>query len=131
MYHARVRRADFSYELPEELIAQTPLAERSASRLLALEGPTGAPRGPIHQRPSGFLVPGEGDLLVFNDTQVVAARLVGFKPSGGRVEKIFLKRAAGEREALVQLRASEAIREELEIATEGGPIRVASQEGDL
>jgi len=123
-----VRRADFAYHLPEELIAQTPLAERSASRLLTLDGSTGtlADRS-IRDFPSLLR---EGDLLVFNDTRVVAARLVGFKPSGGRVE-IFLERAVGEREALVQLRASKAIREELEIATEGGPVRVASKEGDL
>jgi len=123
-----VRRADFAYDLPEELIAQTPLAERSASRLLTLDGSTGtlADRS-IRDFPALLR---EGDLLVFNDTRVVAARLVGFKPSGGRVE-IFLERAVGEREALVQLRASKAIREELEIATEGGAVRVVSKEGDL
>jgi S-adenosylmethionine:tRNA ribosyltransferase-isomerase len=67
---------------------------------------------------------------VFNNTRVVAARLIGFKPSGGRVE-IFLERPAGERQALVQLRASKPIREELEIATEGGTVRVVGREGDL
>jgi len=123
-----VRRADFAYELPEELIAQTPLAERSASRLLTLDGATGAIADrSIRDFPDLLR---EGDLLVFNDTRVVAARLVGFKPSGGRVE-VFLERAVGEREALVQLRASKAIREELEIATEGGTVRVVSKEGDL
>lgn len=123
-----MRRADFAYELPEELIAQTPLAERSASRLLTLDGSTGALADrSIRDFPELLR---EGDLLVFNDTRVVAARLVGFKPSGGRVE-IFLERAVGEREALVHLRASKAIREELEIATEGGPVRVVSKEDDL
>jgi S-adenosylmethionine:tRNA ribosyltransferase-isomerase len=123
-----VRRADFAYELPEELIAQTPLAERSASRLLTLDGATGALADrSIRDLPELLR---EGDLLVFNDTRVVAARLVGFKPSGGRVE-IFLERPIAERQALVQLRASKAIREELEIATEGGPVRVVSKEGDL
>jgi len=123
-----VRRADFAYELPEELIAQTPLAERSASRLLTLDGSTGALADrSIRDFPDLLR---EGDLLVFNDTRVVAARLVGFKPSGGRVE-IFLERAVGEREALAQLRASKPIREELEIATEGGAVRVVAKEGDL
>jgi S-adenosylmethionine:tRNA ribosyltransferase-isomerase len=123
-----VRRADFAYDLPEELIAQTPLAERSASRLLTLDGSTGALADrSIRDFPDLLR---EGDLLVFNDTRVVAARLVGFKPSGGRVE-IFLERAAGDGHALVQLRASKPIREELEIATEGGPVRVVSKEGDL
>ncbi|MEJ1961363.1 MAG: tRNA preQ1(34) S-adenosylmethionine ribosyltransferase-isomerase QueA [Gammaproteobacteria bacterium] len=123
-----MRRADFAYELPEELIAQTPLAERSASRLLTLDGASGA-LGDRSIRDLPDLVR-PGDLLVFNDTRVVAARLVGFKPSGGRVE-IFLERAVSERHALVQLRASKAIREELEIATEGGPVRVVAKEGDL
>ncbi len=123
-----MRRADFAYELPEELIAQTPLAERSASRLLTLDGSTGAVADRSMRDFPGLLR--EGDLLVFNDTRVVAARLVGFKASGGRVE-VFLERATGEREALVHLRASKPIREELEIATEGGPVRVVSREGDL
>ena len=123
-----MRRADFAYDLPEELIAQTPLAERSASRLLTLDGSTGALADrSIRDFPQLLR---EGDLLVFNDTRVVAARLVGFKPSGGRVE-VFLERAVGDAQALVQLRASKPIREELEIATEGGPVRVVSKEGDL
>ena len=123
-----MRRADFAYDLPEELIAQTPLAERSASRLLTLDGSTGALADrSIRDIPELLR---EGDLLVFNDTRVVAARLVGFKPSGGRVE-IFLERAIGDALALVQLRASKPIREELEIATEGGSVRVVAKEGDL
>ena len=121
-----MRRADFSYELPEELIAQTPLAERSASRLLTLDGRTGAlAELSIRDLPELLRA---GDLLVFNDTRVIAARLAGFKPSGGRVE-IFLERTLGERDALVQLRASKAIREGLEIATQGGQVRVVSKEG--
>lgn len=123
-----MRRADFAYELPEELIAQTPLPERSASRLLVLDGRTGAVTdGSIRDLPQ-LLRP--HDLLVFNDTRVVAARLVGAKPSGGRVE-IFLERAMGERQALVQMRASKAIREGLEVATAGGPVRVVAKADDL
>jgi S-adenosylmethionine:tRNA ribosyltransferase-isomerase len=123
-----VRRADFSYELPEDLIAQTPLTERSASRLLVLDGQTGQVSDRMFRDLPDFVR--AGDLLVFNDTRVVAARLVGFKPSGGRVE-IFLERPMGEREALVHLRASKAIREELEIATVGGSVRVVAKHGDL
>jgi S-adenosylmethionine:tRNA ribosyltransferase-isomerase len=123
-----VRPADFAYELPEDLIAQTPLAERSASRLLALDGNSGALSDLTLRDLPSLVRP--GDLLVFNDTRVVAARLLGFKPSGGRVE-IFLERAVDERHALVQLRASKAIREELEIATEGGAVRVVEKVGDL
>jgi len=85
-----VHRQDFSYHLPEELIAQSPLAERSASRLLVLDGATGDVADRLMGDLPGYLR--AGDLLVFNDTRVVAARIVGSKPSGGRVE-LFLERA--------------------------------------
>jgi S-adenosylmethionine:tRNA ribosyltransferase-isomerase len=106
------------------------LPERSASRLLVLNGATGA----ITDRTMGDL-PSHlraGDLLVFNDTRVVAARVVGAKPSGGRVE-IFLERVAAgaQRQALVQLRASKPIREGLEITTPGGIVRVVGREDEL
>ncbi len=127
-----MRPQDFSYDLPEELIAQGPLPERSASRLLVLEGTTGAVADRMMGNLPSYLRP--GDLLVFNDTRVVAARIIGSKPSGGRVE-IFLERArvgATEgREALVQLRASKPIREGLEITTAGGVVRVFGREGEL
>ena len=103
MYHSRVRRADFAYHLPEDLIAQTPLAERSASRLLVLDGRTGSVSDRLFRDLPQLLR--AGDLLVFNDTRVVAARLVGFKPSGGRVE-VFLERPLKGAHALVQMRAS-------------------------
>ena len=131
MYHSPVRRQDFSFDLPEELIAQSPLAERSASRLLVLDGMTGAVSDRAMTDLPEFLRP--GDLLVFNDTRVVAARIVGAKPSGGRVE-IFLERVSAGgagREALVQLRASKPIREGLEIATAGGTVRVVGREDEL
>jgi S-adenosylmethionine:tRNA ribosyltransferase-isomerase len=126
-----VRRQDFSFDLPEELIAQSPLSERSASRLLVLDGATGA----ISDRGMGDLPSylRAGDLLVFNDTRVVAARIVGSKPSGGRVE-IFLERVVAglaRRQALVQLRASKPIREGLEITTPGGVVRVIGREDEL
>lgn len=123
-----MRRQDFSYDLPEELIAQSPLAERSASRLLVLDGGTGAVADRTMANLPEYLR--AGDLLVFNDTRVVAARVVGTKPSGGRVE-IFLERAVGGREALVQLRASKPIREGLEITTAGGVVRVLGKEDEL
>jgi S-adenosylmethionine:tRNA ribosyltransferase-isomerase len=128
VYHARVRRQDFAYSLPPELIAQAPLAERSASRLLVLEERTGvvSDRG-VRDLPS-CLRP--GDLMVFNDTRVIAARLFGSKPSGGRVQ-ILLERALGETAALAQLSASKAIREGLIITTAGGPVRVLGRDGEL
>jgi len=129
---ALMRRADFHYELPPELIAQAPHPQRSASRLLCLDGQTGT-LADRHFTDLPFLLT-SGDLLVFNDTRVVAARLFGTKPTGGRVE-IFLERAVAERRAWVQMRASKAIREELRIDTPGGQLRVvglvAGEAGDL
>lgn len=129
---AAMRRADFHFDLPPELIAQAPLPERSASRLLVLDGATGAVADRHFTDLPSLLRP--GDLMVFNDTRVVAARLHGTKPSGGRVE-IFLERAVGERRAWVQARASKPIRPGLVVATAGGGIRVvdraATPAGDL
>ena len=74
--------SDFDFHLPPELIAQTPATERSASRLL--DGRGDAPVDRIFKELPTFLLP--GDLLVFNDTQVVPARLFGEKASGGQLE---------------------------------------------
>nr|PZN68785.1 MAG: tRNA preQ1(34) S-adenosylmethionine ribosyltransferase-isomerase QueA [Pseudomonadota bacterium] len=127
-----MRRADFFYELPPELIAQAPLPERSASRLLCLDGATGAVADRHFADLPGLLR--AGDLLVFNDTRVVAARVPGHKPSGGKVE-VFLERAVGEDRAFVQLRASKPIRPGLRILTAGGEVEVLGraqhEAGDL
>jgi S-adenosylmethionine:tRNA ribosyltransferase-isomerase len=127
-----MRRADFHYDLPQELIAQAPLPERSASRLLCLDGTTGALADRRFTDLPQLLRP--QDLLVFNDTRVVAARLFGTKPSGGRVE-VFLERAVGAARAWVQMRASKPIRPGLVISTAGGELRVVervpSAAGDL
>jgi S-adenosylmethionine:tRNA ribosyltransferase-isomerase len=127
-----MRRTDFHYELPPELIAQAPLPERSASRLLCLDGASGALTDRQFADLPSLLHP--DDLLVFNDTRVVAARMFGTKPSGGRVE-IFLERAIGEHRALVQMRASKPIRAQLCLNTAGGDIkvlrRVETPSGDL
>ena len=127
-----MRRADFHYELPPELIAQAPLPERSASRLLCLDGATGALADRHFTDLPSLLQP--HDVMVFNDTRVIAARLFGTKPSGGRVE-IFLERAIADRRALVQMRASKPIRPGLKLITAGGEVtvvqRVAAASGDL
>jgi S-adenosylmethionine:tRNA ribosyltransferase-isomerase len=123
-----VRREDFSYPLPAELIAQAPLPQRSASRMLVLDGASGALADrTIHDLPEYLQ---RGDLLVLNDTRVIAARLVGTKPSGGRVE-ILLERALAGQEALAQLSAAKPIRPGLEVTTAGGPVRVLDRDGDL
>jgi S-adenosylmethionine:tRNA ribosyltransferase-isomerase len=123
-----MRLADFDYQLPPQLIAQHPLPDRAASRLLVLDGASGR----IEDRRIRDLpqLLERGDLLVFNDTRVVAARLSGSKPSGGRVE-VFLERPLDERHALVQIRASKPVRSGLEVATAGGVVRVGERLGDL
>ncbi len=92
---------DFDYLLPPERIAQMPLAERSASRLLVMRGERLADHG-VRDLP-GLLAP--GDLLVMNDTRVIHARLYGRKASGGQVE-VLVERIAGDGEAIAQVRAS-------------------------
>lgn len=83
-----MRTDEFDYDLPEELIAQTPLDDRAASRLLRLDRRTGAVRHLGFRDIVAEL--GEGDLLVLNDTRVSALRLVGRKPTGGEVEALLL-----------------------------------------
>lgn len=92
---------DFDYALPPECIAQAPLAERSASRLLVMKGDTLEDRG-FTDLPD-FLAP--GDLIVMNDTRVMHARLYGIKPTGGQVE-VLVERMTAEDEVLAQVRAS-------------------------
>jgi S-adenosylmethionine:tRNA ribosyltransferase-isomerase len=96
-------RSDFHFELPDELIARHPAARRTDSRLLHLDGHTGAVVDRAFADLPGLLR--SGDLLVLNDTRVVPARLYGRKDTGGRVE-ILLERVTGGSQALVQLRSS-------------------------
>lgn len=112
-----MRRADFTYELPPELIAQHPLATRSASRLLCLDGTDGGLSDRSFADLPDLLHP--GDLLVINDTRVVPARLLGAKDSGGKVEML-LERVEGPREALCQLRTSKPARAGATLNLEGG-----------
>lgn len=93
----------FDFPLPPELIAQHPARERSASRLLHVDGPQLADLR-FTDLP-GLLAP--GDLLVFNDTRVIKARFFGQKDSGGQVE-VLLERIVDERHALAQVRASKS-----------------------
>lgn len=96
-------RSDFHYDLPDELIARHPAPRRSDSRLLHLDGRSGAIRDRVFTDLPSLLRP--GDLLVFNDTRVVPARLIGRKDSGGRVE-LLLERVLGGGRVIAQLRSS-------------------------
>jgi S-adenosylmethionine:tRNA ribosyltransferase-isomerase len=121
--------SDFHYDLPPELIAQHPLKERGASRLLCLDGPNGEVRDRLFADLPALLR--AGDLLVFNDTQVVRARLFGRKATGGQVE-ILIERLLAPDEALAHVRASKSPKAGAEILLPGGELlRVLAREGDL
>ena len=131
-----MKRSDFSYHLPAELIAQHPLAERSASRLLVLDGPGGEVSHHCFTELLDYLR--ADDLLVFNNTRVIPARLWGRKPTGGRLE-ILLERITGQTSALAHVRCSKSPRPgtiiELSASdgAEPGPyrLRVTGRDGAL
>lgn len=86
-----MKRQDFYYELPEELIAQDPLKDRSSSRLLVLDKESGAVSHHVFKEITDYLH--EGDCLVINDTKVIPARLIGSKVgTKGKIEILLLKR---------------------------------------
>ena len=124
-----MRRADFSYPLPQELIADRPLPQRGASRLLALDGSTGALRDLRFQDLASLLRP--GDLLVLNDTRVLPARLHGRKASGGACE-LLLERIVGGRRFLAQARSSKGLRPGTRIELPVGAVaETIARHGDL
>lgn len=88
-----MKTSDFYYELPEELIAQDPLEDRSSSRLLVLDKKTGETEHHVFREIVNYLDP--GDCLVINDTKVIPARLIGAKEeTGAKIEVLLLKRGA-------------------------------------
>jgi S-adenosylmethionine:tRNA ribosyltransferase-isomerase len=124
-----MRRADFSYPLPEALIADRPLPRRGASRLLSLDGATGALADLAFDDLRTLLR--AGDLLVLNDTRVLPARLLGRKESGGACE-LLLERLLDERRFLAQARASKGLKPGARIALPAGASAVAlARRGDL
>lgn len=98
-----MRTTDFDFNLPEELIAQFPAAERSASRLLRLDGKSGQLSDDWFRDLPEFL--GPDDLIILNDTRVIKARLNGEKASGGKVE-VMVERVIDNHRLLAQIRAS-------------------------
>lgn len=121
-----MRLEDFSYELPERLIAQTPAARRDASRLLAV-----GRDGLEHLQFSSFpelLRP--DDLLVLNDTRVIKARLHGEKDTGGRAE-ILVERIESDAEALCQVRVSKPLKPGRWLAVGSHRLEVVGREGEF
>jgi S-adenosylmethionine:tRNA ribosyltransferase-isomerase len=124
-----MKRSDFQYHLPAELIAQRPLARRSDSRLLHVDLALG------HLQDKGIrdlpTLLRAGDLLVFNDTRVIPARLFASKPTGGKVE-ILVERLRDEFSCLAQVRASKTPREGgLLLLEDGTALRVEGREGEF
>ena len=111
-----MRVADFSFDLPDELIARFPKADRTSSRLLTLDGPSGTLE---HKVFSDILdLVNEGDLLVFNNTRVIPARMFGQKASGGKVE-VLVERVLDEHRVLAHVRASKSLKVGNEVILEG------------
>jgi S-adenosylmethionine:tRNA ribosyltransferase-isomerase len=120
--------SEFDYELPAALIAQHPLPQRSASRLLHLDAATGAIADLAFADFPGLV--DERDVLVVNDTRVIKARLAGRKASGGKIE-LFVERALGAREALALIRASHAPAAGSELLVGDTRATVLGREGEL
>lgn len=124
-----MRRQDFSYTLPEELIAKQPPAERGDSRLLHLNGVTGA----LDDQNFADLLAHvhAGDLMVFNDTRVIPARVFGQKATGGQVE-IMVERIVDRHRVMAQIRASKAPRPQSVISLDDGTeLLVQTRHNDL
>ena len=111
-----MRVADFSFDLPDELIARFPKKDRTSSRLLSLDGPTGEIS---HKVFSDILeLVNENDLLIFNNTRVIPARMFGQKASGGKVE-VLVERVLDEHRVLAHVRASKSLKPGNEVILEG------------
>ncbi len=112
-----MRVSDFHFELPDELIARYPMPERSASRLLVVDGETGEPVHRTFQDIVEYLNP--GDLLVLNNTRVIPARLFGQKASGGKIE-VLVERVLDEHHVLAHVRSSKSPKPGSLLLLEGG-----------
>jgi len=124
-----MRLDQFDFDLPPELIAQHPPAQRGQSRLLHLDGRDGAVRDLMFADLPLLVAP--GDLLVFNDTKVIKARLFGEKSTGGKVE-LLIERIVGPKRALALLRASHPPRPGADLVVAGTvPVRVLERRGDF
>nr|WP_010133430.1 tRNA preQ1(34) S-adenosylmethionine ribosyltransferase-isomerase QueA [Microbulbifer agarilyticus] len=114
-----MQRQDFYFDLPESLIAKAPTAERRGSRLLCLDGTSGALDHRQFADLPDLIAP--GDLLVFNDTRVIPARLFGQKASGGKLE-ILIERVLDEHRALAHVRSSKSPKPGSDILLEDGTV---------
>ena len=123
-----MRLSDFDYSLPPELIAQHPAAERTASRLMHVDGRSGAIEDLRFSDIERLVA--RDDLLVVNDTRVIKARLHGRKDSGGEVE-VLVERIESPRVALAQVRASKPLKAGRAVVVGGDSIQVLGREGEF
>ena len=124
-----MKKSDFHFELPHDLIAQQPLAQRSASRLLVVDAATNRLDDRHFAELPGLLR--EGDLLVFNDTRVMPARLFGHKESGGAVE-ILVERVTAAHTARAQLGVSKKPKPDSRIVlADGTRLTVLDRDGEF
>ncbi|HET7843074.1 MAG TPA: tRNA preQ1(34) S-adenosylmethionine ribosyltransferase-isomerase QueA [Xanthomonadales bacterium] len=124
-----MKKSDFSFELPDELIAQAPLPDRAASRLLVLDAANGTLADRTFRDLVDYLRP--GDLLVFNDTRVLPARLFGRKDSGGEVE-VLVERIVATYELRAQVRASKPLKPGRHVLLEDGTaLDVVARDGEF
>ncbi|WNC71419.1 tRNA preQ1(34) S-adenosylmethionine ribosyltransferase-isomerase QueA [Thalassotalea psychrophila] len=108
--------SDFSFELPDELIARYPQAERSASRLMSVDGSNGNIEHHKFNQIINKLEP--GDLLVFNNTRVIPARVYGVKSTGGKIE-VLVERVLDQHRVLAHVKASKSLKVGNEVLLEG------------
>lgn len=121
--------ADFNFQLPDALIARYPQPERSASRLLGVDASSGELTHGKFTDVVDLLKP--GDLLIFNDTRVIPARLLGQKVSGGKVE-VLVERVVDEHHVLAHVRANRAPKAGARLALEGAfEAQVTGRQGAL
>ncbi|MEO2267962.1 tRNA preQ1(34) S-adenosylmethionine ribosyltransferase-isomerase QueA [Pseudoalteromonas pernae] len=124
-----MRVADFSFDLPEELIARFPQKERSESRLLKVDGNTGETSHHIFKDIIDFIEP--GDLLIFNNTKVIPARMHGQKASGGKVE-VLVERVLDNKRVLAHVRSSKSPKPGTMLILEGkAEMEMVGRHGEL
>lgn len=124
-----MKRTDFHYDLPDHLIARYPMPQRSGSRLLCLGRTTGTLTDQRFTDLAEWLRP--GDLLVFNNTKVIPARVYGQKETGGKVE-VLVERITGTDSCLAHVRASKSPKPGSRILVEGaGSLLMEGRQGDL
>lgn len=123
--------SDFSFELPNQLIARYPTAERRGSRLMVVEGDCAQPQIKHQNFPDFLTYLHKGDLLVFNNTKVIPARLYGHKSTGGKVE-VLIERPVSSHSALAHIKASKAPKAGTQLLLEGAiQVQCTGRQGAL